>query len=609
MIPFIEKYNFNRYKKTPWKHNLPTGRYEKGKYFKIVPTQKIKLFRSENYYPRMIQLLTEQFIELYEDTNHRLRHYLLLEGQPKQDLLKEPQMKTILNQILYGPPGTGKTYTTIDKVVEICEPTEYVKNDHDANKEVYDRLIRDGRVEFTTFHQSMAYEDFIEGIKPVKPEDNDPFLKYDIEPGVFRRIAKSAEKLVHVNNHTVEWDKVRYFKMSIGGKNRPEIHDYCISKNMVGLGWGGDEDLSEVSDFKDWKTYRDTYIKLFPDTANENRYHIQASYIFNRVNIGDIVVVTKGNHIIDAIGKVIGNYEYNDQNPTGFYHFRKVEWITTNMDASPGKFFEKQISQQSIYEFYDEDVKKETFKELTSIEEKEAKPYVLVIDEINRGNVSAIFGELITLIEEDKRQGATNELFVTLPYSKKRFTVPSNLHIIGTMNTADRSVEALDTALRRRFSFVEMLPDPKLLSTKGTNGDGMIEDVNLQELLTTINSRIEVLIDRDHTIGHAFFINDKSIDDLKHTFKNKIIPLLQEYFYGNYEKMALVIGNSFFHIQDQKSVVFAETTNDYDLSNKIYTILDCTAEGFDFITAIQKLMNKTISQQTQVRTDSSYGDN
>jgi 5-methylcytosine-specific restriction endonuclease McrBC GTP-binding regulatory subunit McrB len=279
------------------------------------------------------------------------------------------------------------------------------------------------------------------------------------------------------------------------------------------------------------------------------------------------------------------------------------------MDASPGKFFEKQISQQSIYEFYDEDVKKETFKELTSIEEKEAKPYVLVIDEINRGNVSAIFGELITLIEEDKRQGATNELFVTLPYSKKRFTVPSNLHIIGTMNTADRSVEALDTALRRRFSFVEMLPDPKLLSTKGTNGDGMIEDVNLQELLTTINSRIEVLIDRDHTIGHAFFINDKSIDDLKHTFKNKIIPLLQEYFYGNYEKMALVIGNSFFHIQDQKSVVFAETTNDYDLSNKIYTILDCTAEGFDFITAIQKLMNKTISQQTQVRTDSSYGDN
>lgn len=225
--------------------------------------------------------------------------------------------------------------------------------------------------------------------------------------------------------------------------------------------------------------------------------------------------------------------------------------------------------------------------------------YAIFIDEINRGNISAIFGELISLIETDKRTGTEHELSVILPYSKKTFSVPKNLYIIGTMNTADRSVEALDTALRRRFSFVEMLPDPKLLSDKGTNGDGMIADINLADLLTVINDRIEVLVDRDHTIGHAFFINDKSPDDLKHTFKNKIIPLLQEYFYGNYQKMALVLGNSFFSIKEQKSVKFAEEAKDYDFSDQVYTIRDCTDEDFDFLNAIRKLMNKPVQKDNK----------
>ncbi len=516
-----------------------------------------------------------------------------------KDMQENPTDMKPLNQILYGPPGTGKTYSTIDKVVSICEPESYVERDHDSNKAVYDQLVKEGRVLFTTFHQSMAYEDFIEGIKPVKPGDEDKFLKYDVEPGIFSKIAKNAEKLIHVTNQSINWDNVRYFKMSVGGKNRPDIHDYCIKHNLVGLGWGGEEDLSDLSTLKDWISYRDAYKARFSETADENRYHVQASYILNRMNIGDIVVVTKGNHIIDAIGKVTGEYEFNDENPTGFYHFRKVEWIATDLNASPEKFFRKQISQQSIYEFYDEDIKRETFKELTTSQTSLVKPYALVIDEINRGNVSAIFGELITLIEEDKRKGKPNELSVTLPYSKESFSVPENLYLIGTMNTADRSVEALDTALRRRFSFVEMLPDPKLLSDKGTHGDGMIADINLPDLLTVINERIEVLVDRDHTIGHAFFINDKSPDDLKQTFKNKIIPLLQEYFYGNYQKMALVLGNSFFSIKEQKTVKFAEEAKDYDFSDQVYTIRDCADKDFDFLNAIRKLMNNPVQEDNK----------
>ncbi|WP_370391077.1 AAA family ATPase [uncultured Winogradskyella sp.] len=178
--------------------------------------------------------------------------------------------------------------------------------------------------------------------------------------------------------------------------------------------------------------------------------------------------------------------------------------------------------------------------------------YAIFIDEINRGNVSAIFGELITLIELDKRKGAENELSITLPYSKEKFSVPSNVDIYGTMNTADRSVEALDTALRRRFEFKEMMPNLKLLKEKE------VEGVRLSEMLKKINERIELLVDRDHTIGHSYLINVDSKIKLANAFKNKIIPLLQEYFYGDYGKIGLVLGEGFIEKNKNDAIQFAD---------------------------------------------------
>ena len=164
--------------------------------------------------------------------------------------------------------------------------------------------------------------------------------------------------------------------------------------------------------------------------------------------------------------------------------------------------------------------------------------YVLIIDEINRGNISKIFGELISLIESSKREGEKEEMEVILPYSKEKFTIPKNLYIIGTMNTADRSIALLDIALRRRFNFIEIMPQYDILKD--------VADIKIALLLSTLNERIEFLLDREHTIGHSYFLNINTFEDLVNVFKNYIIPLLQEYFYEDFEKIKSIFDNNGF---------------------------------------------------------------
>ncbi len=182
------------------------------------------------------------------------------------------------------------------------------------------------------------------------------------------------------------------------------------------------------------------------------------------------------------------------------------------------------------------------FKKFCEKAKGDAQPYVFIIDEINRGNISKIFGELITLIETTKRDGMGAEAAdAILPYSGEAFSVPSNVYILGTMNTADRSIALMDTALRRRFNFEEMMPDPSVI-------DGIkVEALDVATMLRTINTRIEYLYDREHTIGHAFFTklrDNPSLEVLAEIFRNNVVPLLQEYFYEDYEKIQLVLGDN-----------------------------------------------------------------
>ena len=390
--------------------------------------------------------------------------------------------------------------------------------------------------------------------------------KYSIEPGVFKRICQLAES----NNSTVkvikegkfawneeQFNKATFYKLSLGAIYNPQdkpIYEYCRDNNYIAIGFGEENDFSGMNESQ--------FVEKCKELELETTSSQQLNYFIHNIKKNNYVIIGNGNKYVRAIGKVIGDYEYVADSPIQYNHFRKVEWLFVDANIPNEELYGKGLSQKTLYKIDETALKKDFFtnkgqKEV--IEDKEDKKYVLIIDEINRGNVSSIFGELITLIEKDKRAGSTEELEITLPYSKEPFKVPSNVYIIGTMNTADRSVEALDTALRRRFSFKEIMPDDKVITEKN------FKDYDRASIMNLINQRIEVLLDRNYTLGHSYFIKE----DFKNSFENEIIPLLQEYFYNDYGKIGLVLGKGFVR---EKEITKNNNKNifaDFDTKNEV----------------------------------------
>ncbi|EOI3787908.1 McrB family protein, partial [Campylobacter jejuni] len=513
---------------------------------------------------------------------------------------EESNMKIIpLNQILYGPPGTGKTYHTIDKALEIISKEEKIQipseDDRINRKKIFDEYVKNGQIVFTTFHQSYGYEEFVEGIKPIIDNDeNSQEVKYDVKDGIFKELCDKSLKnyiLSMQNENEIDLDKL--------------IFEFANYINQDFLNKGNEFPLENKVSIK----------KILLNFKDEYRSFSLGGSIKSPQSL--TIDIIKRDYLNFKNKKILSfkdiKPKYDSQSD---YHGNAIYYFM---------FYNK------LKEF--ENIQNEKFK----IKKEILKSYIIIIDEINRGNVSKIFGELITLIEPSKRIGEKEELKVTLPYSGKEFGVPKNVYIIGTMNTADRSITSLDTALRRRFEFVEMMPNSDLLNNvfickdvenPNEDEDYLGDDAKtegyaeiLQNILISINKRIEFLLDREKTIGHAFFMSEAvkfnknnwikpdeyeedwyvlSISKLKKVFQNKIIPLLQEYFYNDYALINAVLNDNGMIFEDKKDDKYLQKIKNLDSVNSersIYNIASFDDKIWDKIEIYQAIYNDEIANK------------
>jgi 5-methylcytosine-specific restriction enzyme B len=459
------------------------------------------------------------------------------------------EKSSALNLILYGPPGTGKTYSAIRRAVKICDGD--LPDDKTEFAQRFKELLESDQISMVTFHQSYGYEEFVEGIRPVLIDGGDggsgeafgDGIQYECRDGIFKKLCLLAKDspLSSAQSGNLDLAAANIWKMSLGNTLIPDqafIYDDCIKNNYILLGYGEGLNFSECDNREE---VRDKLRENNPD-IKDNDYHITSVNIFkNKVKNGDLVIISDGNRKFRAIGKIIGDYQFCSESEYG--QMRPVKWLAVFDESLPReKIIKKVFSQATIYQLHNKILKIDGLSDLLSPKiNKVAKNYVLIVDEINRGNVSKVLGELITLLEPDKRLDAPNEIIVTLPYSGEQFGVPGNIYIVGTMNTSDRSIAFIDSALRRRFEFIEMLPDLGVIE-KAIGGGGKINEVSILDLLKSLNQRIELIYDRDHQIGHSYFMKTKSLSDLREIFLSEIIPLLQEYFYSDWNKVCQILG-------------------------------------------------------------------
>jgi len=448
-------------------------------------------------------------------TNHPATKFIRSHLSLTEESLPTPQEDTYmptpnipLNTILYGPPGTGKTYETARRAVEIIDGT--VPADRGELMARYRQLQREGQIGFVTFHQSYAYEDFIEGIRPVMDDDEgDGSPRYRIVDGIFKTLAINA------------------------------LGDMLDAEAPPASG-------TFSSSFRELWEALQTQIAENPDAtypgltdASEFSLKVTKSGSINGQNIKSTAGLLFTNHA--QMEQVWEMYAAKEQKITTT---QAVAVLGKNINASliaAVYLALKNLEGKPLPEIplpspsREEKARDYLSQGETSLYEPQESPtrYVLIVDEINRGNISKILGELITLLEDDKRIGEDNELTVTLPYSREPFALPPNLYLIGTMNTADKSLALLDVALRRRFTFEELTPNFSVC--------GLAPE--MQNVLEKLNRLITLRKDRDHRIGHAFFMRVGSdAAAFNAAFRGKVLPLLQEYFFNDWDGVRYVLG-------------------------------------------------------------------
>lgn len=408
-----------------------------------------------------------------------LKNKQLLKTNSSKIIFESSKLKT-KNIMLYGAPGVGKThnYKRLITMIENGESKKIIfdtisKNEttNDFDNSIFETIKNEKRIEFVTFHQSYSYEDFIEGFRPNEEG------KLELEDGIFKKISQNAEEQVN----EVEKNQISY----------DEAYNTLRSKYIDNT----NSDLKTVSG-------KNILISNFEDKFIQVKSEDGRNWFNVKKNDLEVVVneILKQNIIKPSDIKLID--------------------VKKDTIALAGYYFPIGNALAEI------------IKE-SKVNTKEQKNFYIVIDEINRGNISKIFGELITLIEEDKR--GKEEYKVKLPYSKKTFVVPSNLYIIATMNSTDKSIATIDIALRRRFTFLKMKPKEEL-----------VENQEAKKLMENLNIHISKTINEDYQLGHSYFMKIKDENDLTFVKEYKIKPLLEEYFYGdetNYKIALEILGH------------------------------------------------------------------
>ncbi len=537
------------------------------KYLKVDRTHDAyKSFRNAEEYRQTFDMI-EKFTPNMPDSKEKvnvIEHKMTEHKKTKHKKTLHP-----LNQILYGPPGTGKTWQAVNLAIAIVEERsvkDVVSDRREKIKENFNKLKEERQIEMVTFHQSFTYEDFVEGIKPILKEDENELdedeikLDFQLSEGIFKLICNQANK----------------------------------NRNMYKLKFDIDLLLDDFAYFVKEKLNEGEFLLCKSESS-------KIKFTIDEVEFNKEDEFLKFKRDQDKLKDL--NLQYKDRAPLSRRYIERdysdfcSGKIKTNKDIKPYKSQKRSLyNSEYYYELYKKikEFQEKDWKAGKKVQEKILpKNYVLIIDEINRGNIAKIFGELITLIEDTKRLGAEDEASVTLPYSKDIFKIPINVYIIGTMNTADRSIALLDTALRRRFEFKEMMPNP-FHERINKNVDG----INLQKLLEVMNKRIVVLLDREHQIGHTYFFDIELVEQLKYTFQYKIIPLLQEYFYEDWGRINLILNNNGFiqKIKNDNTLLRNDDDSLFDKDKKIYELLPYESSNWE-ISKNYKNIYKTQEEQ------------
>lgn len=472
---------------------------------------------TEGHYNCLLEIIQEN--QLAEDKSH--------------ELLGNQVPVFPHNMILYGPSGTGKTYRTINYALSIIEQKPLAALAQENRRDLrarYNKYAEEGQIHFLTFHENFRYQDFIESFRKVSP--NHQGISHEVEDGVFKQIALEAKRSIVeslLENMPKKESKVTFnqiYKAFLGHIKSEKFEAFVT-------GDGRKIFLHTVARFG--------HIVVRPSnsfsTYTISKFKIKK--IYDKVGAG----ITSENleaEVLELIGStnpmaIWAVFNGLKQFEAGY--IQEIDKDAANMDVDDEKVKEFELSQmQNIANF-------------------QAKRHVLIIDEMDRGNVISIFGEVLSILNSSKREGAPEAQAVIMPYSKTYFSIPPNLYLIGTMNINDQELAEMDLALRSRFHMIKIDPTPMVLPTI-LSGELQID---LAKLLLVINARIQVLIGAGEGIGHAYFINVQNFQELKLAFYGKIVPILNDLFKGNNAKIGLVLGKGFFHkLEFDKSKILAD---------------------------------------------------